>query len=111
MTNIIVKNAVECKKCGEVVESRHRHDFLYCHCGAISVDGGTDYLRRGGDVHGGIDRSMIMPQKSLDACIEAMDFQSKFGGTAKAQVLAVILTLEEHGMLNLDKFKGGIEHD
>lgn len=46
----IVRNAVKCKSCGDVVESTHRHDFRACGCGSVSVDGGTDYLRRSGDI-------------------------------------------------------------
>ena len=42
----IIKNAIQCKKCGEVIQSRHVHDFVTCQCGACSVDGGHDYLRR-----------------------------------------------------------------
>ena len=32
--------------CGDEIESKHRHDFVTCKCGACSVDGGHDYLRR-----------------------------------------------------------------
>ena len=42
----IIKNAIKCKLCGEVVESKHVHDFVQCKCGACAVDGGHDYLRR-----------------------------------------------------------------
>jgi hypothetical protein len=35
-------------KCKDVIESVHRHDFLSCSCGSISVDGGKEYLRRVG---------------------------------------------------------------
>lgn len=42
----IVKNAAKCKKCGDVIESKHVHDFVTCKCGAISVDGGHFYLKR-----------------------------------------------------------------
>lgn len=42
----IVKNAIQCKLCGEVIESKHVHDFVQCKCGACAVDGGHDYLRR-----------------------------------------------------------------
>lgn len=45
----ITKNAAKCRKCGNIIESRHRHDFVWCPCGAIFVDGGLDYLRRGGE--------------------------------------------------------------
>ena len=42
----IIKNAIQCKLCGEVIESKHVHDFVQCKCGACAVDGGLDYLRR-----------------------------------------------------------------
>ena len=43
---IIVCNAIRCNICGDEIESKHRHDFVTCKCGACSVDGGHDYLRR-----------------------------------------------------------------
>lgn len=42
----ITKNAIQCKLCGEVIESKHVHDFVQCKCGACAVDGGHEYLRR-----------------------------------------------------------------
>ena len=42
-----VRNRAKCKKCEKVIESLHRHDFKTCKCGAIFVDGGKDYARRG----------------------------------------------------------------
>ena len=44
----IIHNRARCKRCGETIESTFRHDFVSCKCGAIAVDGGTDYLRRSG---------------------------------------------------------------
>ena len=46
----LIRNAARCKRCGDIVESRHRHDFRPCKCGAVTVDGGLDYLRRCGDI-------------------------------------------------------------
>ena len=43
---IIIKNAIKCKLCGEVIESTERHQYVTCKCGACAVDGGHDYLRR-----------------------------------------------------------------
>ena len=43
---IIIINSARCKKCHEEIFSTWVHDFSTCHCGAISVDGGTDYLKR-----------------------------------------------------------------
>ncbi len=46
----IIRNMARCKKCGETIESKSVHDFVTCECGAIFVDGGREYLRRGGDI-------------------------------------------------------------
>jgi hypothetical protein len=46
----ILKNKAQCKKCQDIIESVHVHDFRQCKCGAIFVDGGKDYLRRGGEL-------------------------------------------------------------
>ena len=43
---MIKLNKIKCKLCGDEIESKHRHDFVTCSCGEISVDGGLDYLRR-----------------------------------------------------------------
>lgn len=48
-TNRIIRNAARCRKCGDEIESTHRHDFRACSCRAIFVDGGLDYLRSGAD--------------------------------------------------------------
>lgn len=42
----ILKNALKCLRCGDIIESKHRHDFQTCSCGNFSVDGGHDYIRR-----------------------------------------------------------------
>lgn len=43
------RNIAKCRKCGDIIESKSRHDFVRCKCGAIFLDGGFDYVRRGGD--------------------------------------------------------------
>lgn len=57
----IIKNAIQCKKCGDIIESTDVHDFVTCSCGACSVDGGYDYLRRCGNLEDIIDLSVIEP--------------------------------------------------
>lgn len=42
----IIRNSAKCKKCGDEIVSKHRHDYVRCKCGEIAVDGGQDYLRR-----------------------------------------------------------------
>lgn len=58
--NKIKKNRAKCKACGEEIESTYRHDFVTCKCfkdgeRGIFVDGGKDYLRRGGNMDNFID--------------------------------------------------------
>ena len=42
-------NKIKCKKCGDIIESIDVHDFKWCSCGAVAVDGGREYLRRVGN--------------------------------------------------------------
>ena len=46
----IIVNKIRCKKCGDIIESAHRHDFKFCKCKSVAVDGGKDYLRRCGNI-------------------------------------------------------------
>ena len=48
---MIISNKARCLSCMEVIESKHRHDFVYCKCGKIAVDGGKDYLKRVGNLN------------------------------------------------------------
>ena len=43
---MIIINVIRCNICGDEIESKHRHDFVECSCGACAVDGGHDYLRK-----------------------------------------------------------------
>lgn len=45
-------NAVKCLACGDTIRSRNRHDFVWCSCGNIAVDGGSWYMKRVGGVKG-----------------------------------------------------------
>ena len=44
---VLIKNSAECALCHDVIESKHRHDFVHCKCGEIFIDGGTSYVRCG----------------------------------------------------------------
>ena len=45
----ILVNKIKCNKCGDIIESMHQHDFKFCKCGTVAVDGGKEYLRRVGN--------------------------------------------------------------
>jgi len=38
-------NALVCKKCGDYIRSMNRHDFKWCKCKSVAVDGGSCYQR------------------------------------------------------------------
>jgi len=42
----LTRNALKCLGCGDIIESKHRHDFVTCSCGSWSVDGGLSYIKR-----------------------------------------------------------------
>ena len=60
----IIKNAIQCTKCGDIIESVHRHDFKRCSCGTCAVDGGHNYLRR-------------LFKNSLDDFIELSEYEKE----------------------------------
>lgn len=40
-----MRNRAKCGLCGDILESFHRHDWVKCKCGEISIDGGNDYFK------------------------------------------------------------------
>ncbi len=42
----ILRNRIKCNKCGDIIESESVHNFVTCKCGAVSIDGGHEYLKR-----------------------------------------------------------------
>jgi Zn finger protein HypA/HybF involved in hydrogenase expression len=45
----IINNKIQCNKCGDIIESKTTHDFKYCSCKSVAVDGGKEYLKRLGN--------------------------------------------------------------
>jgi len=37
--------AIQCPTCKDIIYSRARHDFRFCSCLSIAVDGGFDYRK------------------------------------------------------------------
>ena len=100
---MIIQNAVTCMGCGDFIVSKHRHDFVTCTCGAISVDGGQAYLRRVGDFTNAVDHSWELPdelyRQCADAVEEAIDTNRNKFGIANA----VMRKLREAGRIVADR--------
>lgn len=61
---VVVTNKCQCRKCGDIIESKTRHDFVNCKCGSIFTDGGTSYIRRGAkDLNDIIDMSEVYEEE------------------------------------------------
>ena len=46
MDKKLIRNAIKCNHCGDVIESQYTHDFKWCKCETVAVDGGLSYARR-----------------------------------------------------------------
>ena len=54
---VVVTNKGQCKRCNDIIESKSGHDFVWCKCHSVFVDGGHSYLRRGGALEDFIELS------------------------------------------------------
>ena len=66
--NKIIRNSALCLSCNEEIISEYRHDFKWCSCHTIAVDGGLAYIRRvfnegGGKGVGWEDTSLFEEEK------------------------------------------------
>ncbi|UGO46129.1 hypothetical protein PQE74_gp046 [Bacillus phage vB_BanS_Chewbecca] len=39
-------NKIRCKHCDDIIESFDRHDFKWCKCKKVAIDGGISYGKR-----------------------------------------------------------------
>lgn len=63
---MIILNRALCLHCLEFVVSTHTHDFRSCKCGAVTVDGGQEYLRRVGRPEDREERSIFIKTDDSD---------------------------------------------
>ena len=131
---MILRNAVRCKLCGDVIESTYRHDFKWCKCGNCAVDGGKSYLKRcfktspddleelsvsldvyrynGNDLYEENNLSDIMPETNYQAAINVLnrwenDYTEVYK-TFENQIGIPILTFREKlENYDIDAYKKG----
>ena len=95
---MILKNAIKCNPCGDIIESESTHDFKTCSCGRVSVDGGHEYLKRcfqkEGD-YGELSETVL----TLDEAIsDAEKFECKDWNAADClQVATWLMKLKKEG--------------
>ena len=64
---------VRCNKCNDIIQSMYRHDFKYCKCRSIAVDGGGDYLKM--TYQPGANYTMIDQEEASDTSKNQGDAQ------------------------------------
>ena len=102
---MIIQNAVICNKCDDFIFSAHRHDFRECKCGNIFVDGGQEYLRRGGKaLEDGsyTNMSWELPDELYRACANAAKEAVETGRNVVGIANAVMRKLREHDRIIAD---------
>lgn len=67
MERKIIRNRIKCKHCGDIIESINVHDFKFCFCGKVTIDGGKCYLKRTGNPNDWEELSEYK-QQSLHSC-------------------------------------------
>lgn len=59
-------NRIQCKQCKDIITSHHLHDFKWCKCKAVAIDGGSWYLKRIGN----LEHIIELSENYKDAIIE-----------------------------------------
>ena len=104
-TKLLLHNRIKCKKCGDIVESKYTHDYVFCSCGVCAADGGLDYLKRSGDLKDWEDLSEyneveITPKYKVGDVV-IFDY---FGNTVKGKIQMIDLypnsTIVEYDILD-----------
>jgi hypothetical protein len=108
---MIVQNAVNCLSCGDLIVSKHRHDFVTCTCGAVSVDGGQEYLRRVGDFANSVELSWSLPDELYRSCADAVEEARNTGRNKFGIANAVMRTLREAGKIVADHEQRILAHN
>jgi len=59
--------AIKCRKCQDIIWSRARHDFRWCTCRSIAIDGGWDYSKTCGELENIENVTIDLPITEKDA--------------------------------------------
>lgn len=107
--NIIVRNAIKCKKCGDIIESKTGHDFKWCSCQACAVDGGHNYCRRLGNESDYEDMSIVKKLdseafiKQYEICFDCDTYEPKNCGRDEMKKLIEITGSSDYGDVETGK--------
>lgn len=95
--HFIASNTIKCLKCGDVIYSAHVHDYKTCKCGAVAVDGGSEYLKRTGTSYQ--ELSIVIDRKLAEAINKDVSQAEADGKNAWGIALTVLRTIRDNGYI------------
>ena len=97
---MVISNQAKCLICGDEIFSATVHDFKYCSCGNIFVDGGMSYVRHGfKDRDKYMNLSIEVDELTVEMCISSLDWCDETGRNNLGRVCAVFRALRDVGYL------------
>ena len=102
----MVVKAIKCNKCKDIIYSRYKHDFRWCSCESVAIDGGFDYLKATGNIQ---DIKLLnLNIKNCDKQILMQDYNKKLNKFGKIDEISfnnllkneVIVILDKHEKIN-----------
>ena len=94
----ILQNQAKCLKCNTSIYSAHRHDYVTCPCGSLSVDGGLDYLKRGfKDKPNYIEESISISADLFDTLNDKLEWCSETNRNDLGRICAIFRVFNEQG--------------
>lgn len=94
----ILSNQIRCTNCGDEPFSANRHDFKWCECGGIAVDGGMEYLRRVGD-GAFTDMSITISDELYEELQKTLAWVKETKRNDLGLLCAIFRTLRDHDVL------------
>lgn len=86
----LLRSQLQCPFCDDIIASISRHDFRTCRCGALSIDGGLDYLRIAYD---GRIAAKIEAEGSVKGMDRSISISGEHNRTSKIAALVVYKAL------------------
>lgn len=95
---MIISNQAKCLKCGDEPFSQYRHDFKYCECGNIFVDGGMSYVRHGmEDRESYMDLSIHMDDMLVDTLLSSLQWCRENHRNDLGRLCHLLIALRDSG--------------
>ena len=95
---MILSNQAKCLKCGDEPYSAHVHDFKYCECGDMFVDGGMDYIRQGFmNRDSWMDLSIELDELPCEVAMSALEWAAANNRNALGALCAIAIGLRDCG--------------